>query len=212
MHSPCTYHLLTSDPYSCQVSEEFATISAARLLTAQNCWERILFGPRSYQLERIVARQVSCPTGRVRAPMALPSLHFPRRAGGAPHAPCVYSPCLNPAQVKRAIDEQVGLFRALLPIVVGAETFLAAKEQSVALVWGEMPRLVPCTYAYTTEAMHAEQQLRERLQARREYRPRAHGLRGEHGHSPRARPQAPPRAECQGDAFAYYGHAPRADP
>ena len=55
--------------------------------------------------------------------------------------------------MKRAIDEQVGLFRALLPIVVGAETFLAAKEQSVALVFGEMPRMVPFTYAYTTEAM-----------------------------------------------------------
>lgn len=107
-----------------QVSEEFATISAARLLTAQNCWERILFGPRSYHLERIVTRQV-----------------------------------------KRAIDEQVGLFRALLPIVVGAETFLAAKEQSVALVFGELPRMVPFTYAYTTEAMNAEQQLRERLQS-----------------------------------------------
>ena len=79
MHSPCTYHLLTSDPYSCQVSEEFATISAARLLTAQNCWERILFGPRSFHLERIVARQVTRPAGRVRAPMALPWLHFPRR-------------------------------------------------------------------------------------------------------------------------------------
>ena len=79
MHLPCTYHVLTSDPYSCQVSEEFATISAARLLTAQNCWERILFGPRSYHLERIVTRQVTRPTGRVRAPMALPWLHFPRR-------------------------------------------------------------------------------------------------------------------------------------
>ena len=81
--------------------------------------------------------------------------------------------------MKRAIDEQVGLFRALLPIVVGAETFLAAKEQSVALVFGEMPHMVPFTYAYTTEAMNAEQQLRERLQARREYSPREHGLRGE---------------------------------
>ena len=62
MHLPCTYHVRTSDPYSCQVSEEFATISAARLLTAQNCWERILFGPRSYHLERIVTRQVIGPT------------------------------------------------------------------------------------------------------------------------------------------------------
>ena len=111
--------------------------------------------------------------------MALPWLHFPRWAGEAPHAPCVYLPRLHPAQVRRAIDEQVGLFRALLPIVVGAETFLAAKEQSVALVFGEMPRMVPFTYAYTTEAMNAEQQLRERLQARREYSPREHGLRGE---------------------------------
>lgn len=72
MHSPCTYHartmhnhVLTSDFYSCQVSEEFATISAARLLTAQNCWERIIFGPRSYHLERIVTRQVIRPTGHV---------------------------------------------------------------------------------------------------------------------------------------------------
>ena len=72
-------------------------------------------------------------------------------------------------QVKRAIDEQVGLFRALLPVVVGAETFLAAKEQSVALVFSELPRMVPFTYTYTTEAMNAEQQLRERLQASSEY-------------------------------------------
>ena len=46
-----------------EVSEEFATISAARLLTAQNCWERIIFGPRSHHLEQIVARQA-----RVHAP------------------------------------------------------------------------------------------------------------------------------------------------
>ena len=107
-----------------QVSAEFATISAARLLTAQNCWERILYGPRSRHLEAIVARQVA-----------------------------------------RAIDEQVGLLRPLLPAVVGAETFLAAREQCVALVYGELPRMVPATYAYTTAAMDAETQLRERLQA-----------------------------------------------
>lgn len=71
--------------------------------------------------------------------------------------------------MKRAIDEQVGLCRALLPMVVGAETFLAAKEQSVALVFSELPRMVPLTYTYTTEAMNAEQQLRERLQASSEY-------------------------------------------
>ena len=66
MHSPCTHHALTMHSpcahllhtYLWQVSEEFATISAARLLTAQNCWERILFGPRSHHLEKIVARQV----------------------------------------------------------------------------------------------------------------------------------------------------------
>jgi hypothetical protein len=45
-----------------QVSEEFATISAARLLTAQHCWERILFGPRSHHLEKIVARQAKLYT------------------------------------------------------------------------------------------------------------------------------------------------------
>ena len=60
MYSPCTYHVvLTYHTYLWQVSEEFATISAARLLTAQNCWERILFGPRSHHLEKIVARQVN---------------------------------------------------------------------------------------------------------------------------------------------------------
>jgi uncharacterized membrane protein YheB (UPF0754 family) len=68
-------------------------------------------------------------------------------------------------QVKRAIDEQVGLFRPLLPMVMGAEAFLAAKEQSAELVFNELPRMVHTTYAYTTEAMRAEQQLRERLQA-----------------------------------------------
>ena len=74
-------------------------------------------------------------------------------------------PTIQRWQVKRAIDEQVGLCRALVPMVVGAETFLAAKEQSVALVFSELPRMVPLTYTYTTEAMNAEQQLRERLQA-----------------------------------------------
>ena len=86
-------------------------------------------------------------------------------------------------QVKRAIDEQVGLFRALLPMVVGAETFLAAKEQSVALVFSELPRMVPLTYTYTTQAMNAEQQLRERLQASSEYS-HSENSRGEYGHSP----------------------------
>jgi uncharacterized membrane protein YheB (UPF0754 family) len=106
-----------------QVSQEFATISAARLLTAQNCWERILFGPRSHHLKKIVVRHV-----------------------------------------KRAIDEQVGLFRPLIPMVMGAKTFLAAKEQSVELVFSELPRMVHATYDYTTTAMDAEKQLRERLQ------------------------------------------------
>jgi len=107
-----------------EVSREFATISAARLLTAQNCWERIIFGPRSRYLEQIVARQV-----------------------------------------KRAIDEQVGLLRPLLPVVMGAESFLAAKEQAAELVFNELPRMVHTTYDYTTEAMAAEEKLRDRLQA-----------------------------------------------
>ena len=59
MCSPCA-HLLHR--YLWQVSEEFATISAARLLTAQHCWERILFGPRSHHLEKIVARQAKLYT------------------------------------------------------------------------------------------------------------------------------------------------------
>ena len=105
--------------------------------------------------------------------------------------------------MKRAIDEQVGLFRALLPMVVGAETFLAAKEQSVALVFSELPRMVPLTYTYTTEAMNAEQQLRERLQASSEY---GHGQnsRGEYGHSPRAWLHALPCAEFEGHAYHGY--------
>ena len=108
-------------------------------------------------------------------------------------------------QVKRAIDEQVGLCRALVPMMVGAETFLAAKEQSVALVFSELPRMVPLTYTYTTEAMNAEQQLRERLQASSEY---GHGQnsRGEYGHSPRAWLHALPCAEFEGHAYHGYTH------
>ena len=59
----------------------------------------------------------------------------------------------------------MGRFRALLPMVVGADAYLAIKAQSAELVWAELPRMVPLTYAYTTAAMDAETQLRERLQA-----------------------------------------------
>ena len=207
MHSPCTHHVvLTYHTYLWQVSEEFATISAARLLTAQNCWERILFGPRSHHLEKIVARQVMrhtrCgDTTRLLWPrlLWLYSLWL--------YSLWLYLPCpyvswlyLLRRQVKRAIDEQVGLFRALLPMMVGAETFLAAKDQSAALVWSEMPRMVPLTYTYTTEAMNAQQQLRERLQASSEYS-HSKNRHGEYGHSLRAWLQALPVRRVLGLRF-----------
>ena len=105
MHSPCTYHTYHAltvstrslHTYSCQVSEEFATISAARLLTAQNCWERILFGPRSHHLEKIVARQVNRqpysylrwrddPLAMVTLTMALPTIWLYLPYGSTYHA------------------------------------------------------------------------------------------------------------------------------
>ena len=107
-----------------QVSEAFALISAQRLLTAENCWERIIFGPQNHKMERIVAKHV-----------------------------------------KRAIDDQVGFIRPLVPLLVGTEAFLAAKEQAASLVFEEFPSMVHTTYDYTTEAMRAEEQLRTRLQA-----------------------------------------------
>ena len=105
MYSPCTNHVLTMhSPCSThlphllwQVSEEFATISAARLLTAQNCWERILFGPRSHHLEKIVARQVNRqpysylrwrddPLAMVTLTMALPTIWLYLPYGSTYHA------------------------------------------------------------------------------------------------------------------------------
>ena len=214
MYSPCTNHVLTMhSPCSThlphllwQVSEEFATISAARLLTAQNCWERILFGPRSHHLEKIVARQVMrhtrCgDTTRLLWPRLL-WLYSLRLYSLWLCLPCLYVSWLYllRRQVKRAIDEQVGLFRALLPMMVGAETFLAAKDQSAALVWSEMPRMVPLTYTYTTEAMNAQQQLRERLQASSEYS-HSKNRHGEYGHSLRAWLQALPVRRVLGLRF-----------
>jgi len=107
-----------------EVSETFANISAARLLTARNCWERILFGPRRDKMAAIVSRHV-----------------------------------------KRAVDDQVGFIRPLVPLLVGTDSFLAAKEQAAQLTFDELPNMVHSTYDYTTEAMKAEEQLRTRLQA-----------------------------------------------
>ena len=41
-----------------EVSKEFAAICAEKLVTAHNCWERILFGPRRKGFEDLVTRHV----------------------------------------------------------------------------------------------------------------------------------------------------------
>lgn len=69
------------------------------------------------------------------------------------------------AQTERAIDEQIDLFRPLVPLVVGSQTFLAAKEQAAALLLRELPGCLRATYEYTEEAMGIQQLLTTRMQA-----------------------------------------------
>ena len=41
-----------------EVSKEFAALCAGRVLTARNCWERILYGPNREAFEKIVMAQI----------------------------------------------------------------------------------------------------------------------------------------------------------
>jgi len=102
---------------------EFAAISAERVLTARNMWERIMFGPHRHQLEVIVTKQV-----------------------------------------RRAIDEHVGVLRPFLPLVVGTQSFVAAKQQAAELFLLEFPRCLPATYEYTERAMRMEARLSTKMQ------------------------------------------------
>jgi len=106
-----------------EVSHEFATISAARIITAKNCWEHILYGSRSAHFEAMVR-----------------------------------------SRVERAIDEQVGIVRPFIPLLVGSATFRAARQQAAELLVRELPSCLQATYAYTEEAMDMQQLLAGRMQ------------------------------------------------
>ena len=106
-----------------EVSREFATICASRVVTAASCWENILYGRHRAVFAGIVTRHVC-----------------------------------------RAIDEQVGLLRPLVPLVVGSTNFHAAKMQAAALLLEELPACLVATYAYTEEAMDMQRLLTTRMQ------------------------------------------------
>lgn len=105
------------------VSEEFATISAARVITARHCWENLLFGSRHERFESMVLKHTV-----------------------------------------RAIDEQVGLARPFIPMLVGGATFRAIREQAAVLLLRELPSCLQATYAYTEEAMGMQKLLASRMQ------------------------------------------------
>jgi uncharacterized membrane protein YheB (UPF0754 family) len=64
----------------------------------------------------------------------------------------------------RAIDEQVGLLRPLVPLLVGSSTFHEAKMQAATLLFEELPGCLQATYAYTEEAMGMQTLLETRMQ------------------------------------------------
>ena len=91
---------------------------------AQNCWDRILFGPRHVKFDALVTEQL-----------------------------------------KRAVDEQVGSFKMLMPMAVGSREYVAAKQHMAEAFIREMPNVVGATYAYSQEALGMEELIRTRLQA-----------------------------------------------
>ena len=105
-----------------EVSEAFATMAAAHVITARRCWERILFGNRCERFEAMVR-----------------------------------------ARATRAIDQQVGALRPFIPILVGAATFRAAREQAAEELIRELPSCIMSTYAYTEEAMDMQRLLASRM-------------------------------------------------
>ena len=55
--------------------------------------------------------------------------------------------------VCRAIDEQVGVLRPLVPWLVGSSNFHEAKLQAASLLLDELPSCLAATYDYTEQAM-----------------------------------------------------------
>ena len=109
-----------------EVSHEFATIVAAQVVTASNCWENILYGsPRQRGVLVEMVTKIVC----------------------------------------RSIDEQVGLLRPLVPLLVGSARFHQAKLQAAALLIEELPLILRATYRYTEEQMDMQNLLRTRMQA-----------------------------------------------
>ena len=109
-----------------EVSHEFATIVAAQVVTASNCWENILYGsPRQGEVLVEMVTKIVC----------------------------------------RSIDEQVGLLRPLVPLLVGSARFHQAKLQAAALLIEELPLILRATYRYTEEQMDMQNLLRTRMQA-----------------------------------------------
>ena len=107
-----------------EVSEEFAAISSARVITPANCWENILFGRGRERMRAIVQRNVT-----------------------------------------RAIDEQVGVLRPMVPLLVGSSNFHAAKQQAAQLMFDELPSCLQATYDYTEEAMDMQRTLATAMKA-----------------------------------------------
>ena len=106
-----------------EVSHEFATICSARVVTAANCWENILYRSGREKLRTIVTRHIA-----------------------------------------RSVDDQVGVLRPLVPLVVGSTNFHAAKTMLAELMFEELPYCLKSTYAYTEEAMDMQALLEGRMQ------------------------------------------------
>lgn len=105
-----------------EVSEEFAAISASRIITARNCWDRILFGNRRERFESMVIRVTT-----------------------------------------RAINEQVGMLRPFIPLLIGAQSFQAARQQAAQELLRELPSCLQATYEYSEEAMDIQRLLASRM-------------------------------------------------
>lgn len=67
------------------------------------------------------------------------------------------------SRVTRAIDRQVGLLRPLVPLLIGASNFRAARQQAAELMLRELPSCLSATYAYTEDAMDMQRLLESRM-------------------------------------------------
>ena len=59
----------------------------------------------------------------------------------------------------RAIDEEVGLLRPLLPLTIGSEHYAALKAHVARAFLAEFPSCVPATYAHREEASNLASKL-----------------------------------------------------